>query len=79
MSNTVVQPRLKIYYNDVICPELLKKFSYVNKLQIPRVEKIVLVRARWISDLSLNDAACGMGLHAGANSQSRRGHDCGFR
>lgn len=42
MSNTVVQPRLKIYYNDVICPELLKKFSYVNKLQIPRVEKIVL-------------------------------------
>jgi len=35
-------PRFKKRYNDVIRPELMKKFGYKNKLQVPRVDKIVL-------------------------------------
>lgn len=35
-------PRFKQRYNDVIRPELMKKFGYKNKLQTPRLEKIVL-------------------------------------
>src|ERR1700748_521876 len=35
-------PRLKKRYNDVIRPELMKKFGYKNVLQVPRINKIVL-------------------------------------
>ena len=35
-------PRFKKRYNDVIRPELMKKFGYQNVLQVPRVTKIVL-------------------------------------
>jgi large subunit ribosomal protein L5 len=35
-------PRFKKRYNDVIRPELMKKFGYKNVLQVPRVDKIVL-------------------------------------
>src|SRR6476659_11057998 len=35
-------PRFKTRYNDVIRPELMKKFGYKNVLQVPRVNKIVL-------------------------------------
>ena len=35
-------PRFKKRYNDVIRPELMKKFNYKNALQVPRIEKIVL-------------------------------------
>jgi large subunit ribosomal protein L5 len=35
-------PRFKQRYNDVIRPELMKKFGYTNLLQAPRVNKIVL-------------------------------------
>jgi len=35
-------PRFKKHYLDVVRPELMQKFSYKNKLQAPRIEKIVL-------------------------------------
>ena len=35
-------PRFKKRYNDVIRPELMKKFGYKNVLQVPRINKIVL-------------------------------------
>ena len=35
-------PRFKKRYNDVIRPELMKKFGYTNVLQVPRINKIVL-------------------------------------
>jgi large subunit ribosomal protein L5 len=35
-------PRFKKRYNDVVRPELMKKFGYKNPLQAPRLEKIVL-------------------------------------
>ncbi len=35
-------PRFKKRYNDVIRPELMKKFGYTNLLQVPRINKIVL-------------------------------------
>jgi large subunit ribosomal protein L5 len=35
-------PALKQYYNDVVVPELKKKFGYENVHVIPRIEKIVL-------------------------------------
>jgi large subunit ribosomal protein L5 len=35
-------PRFKKRYNDVIRPELMKKFGYTNMMQVPKVNKIVL-------------------------------------
>ena len=35
-------PRFKKRYNEVIKPELMKKFGYSNMMQVPRVNKIVL-------------------------------------
>jgi large subunit ribosomal protein L5 len=35
-------PRFKKRYNEVIRPELMKKFGYKNMLQVPRVTKVVL-------------------------------------
>ena len=35
-------PRFKKRYFEVVRPELMKKFGYKNKLQAPRIEKIVL-------------------------------------
>lgn len=35
-------PRLQRQYNDAILPEMMKKFGYTNKLQAPRLEKIVI-------------------------------------
>jgi large subunit ribosomal protein L5 len=35
-------PRFKKRYNDVIKPDLMKKFGYKNALQVPRIQKIVL-------------------------------------
>lgn len=34
--------RLKDFYKDTVSPALMEKFSYTNRMQIPRVEKIVL-------------------------------------
>jgi large subunit ribosomal protein L5 len=35
-------PRFKKRYNDVIRPELMKKFGYTNLLQVPKINKVVL-------------------------------------
>jgi large subunit ribosomal protein L5 len=35
-------PRFKQRYNEVIKPELMKKFGYRNAMQVPRVTKVVL-------------------------------------
>jgi len=35
-------PRFKKRYNDVIKPELMKKFGYKNAMQVPKINKIVL-------------------------------------
>jgi large subunit ribosomal protein L5 len=35
-------PRFKQRYNEVIRPELMKKFGYKNMLQVPKIRKIVL-------------------------------------
>ena len=35
-------PRFKKRYNEVIKPELMKKFGYSNMMQVPRINKIVL-------------------------------------
>ena len=35
-------PRFKKRYTDIIRPELMKQFGYKNKLQAPRLDKIVL-------------------------------------
>jgi len=35
-------PRFKQRYNDVIRPELMKKFGYKNAMQVPKINKIVL-------------------------------------
>ena len=36
------KPRMKTHYEQTVREELLKQFSYGNKMQIPRIEKIVL-------------------------------------
>ena len=35
-------PRFKRRYNEVIKPELMKKFGYKNAMQVPRLNKVVL-------------------------------------
>jgi large subunit ribosomal protein L5 len=35
-------PRFKKRYNEVVRPELMKKFGYTNALQVPRINKVVL-------------------------------------
>ena len=35
-------PTLKTKYNDVVVPELIKSQGYKNKMQVPKLEKIVL-------------------------------------
>ena len=35
-------PRFKKHYLDVVRPQLMEKFGYKNRLQAPRIEKIVL-------------------------------------
>ena len=35
-------PKLKTKYNETVLPELMKNFSYQNRYQTPRMEKIVI-------------------------------------
>jgi len=41
-SEKTVKPRLEKHYYEIILPELMKKFGYKNKMQVPRLEKIVI-------------------------------------
>lgn len=51
--------RLKKYYTDTIVNELIEKFSYKNRMMVPRLEKIVLSRGigQAVSDKKLIDQA----------------------
>jgi large subunit ribosomal protein L5 len=42
MTTTTAIPRLKERYRAEIVPELQKEFSYANRMQVPRVEKVTL-------------------------------------
>ena len=35
-------PRLKKHYDEVVKPELIKRFGYKNTMEVPRLDKIVL-------------------------------------
>ena len=37
-----MEPRLKTFYKDNVVPQMMKKFSYKNIMQVPRIERIVL-------------------------------------
>ena len=37
-----MEPRLKTLYKENVVPELIKKFSYKNVMQVPKIERIVL-------------------------------------
>ncbi|MCD6408405.1 50S ribosomal protein L5 [bacterium] len=37
-----MEPRLKTHYKENVIPALMKKFGYKNKLQVPRLVKIVI-------------------------------------
>lgn len=41
-SQEKVVPRLKKLYQEVIIPEMMKKFGYKNMMQVPRIVKIVV-------------------------------------
>jgi len=41
-QSTKMVPRLKQRYRDEIAPALMREFGYVNVMQVPRVEKIVV-------------------------------------
>lgn len=41
-STNKVSPRLEKHYREVVIPELMKKFGYTNRMQVPKLEKIVL-------------------------------------
>ena len=36
------EPRLKKFYREAVADELFKEFNYTSKMQVPRLEKIVV-------------------------------------
>jgi large subunit ribosomal protein L5 len=42
MAEQAYIPRLKQHYNDVLKDALTKQFGYTNKMEVPRLEKVVL-------------------------------------
>ncbi len=42
MAEKSYSPRLKTHYEKVLCDDLVKKFGYKNRMEVPRLEKIVL-------------------------------------
>jgi large subunit ribosomal protein L5 len=42
MTAKKITARLKKYYQDVVRPELGKRFGYQNAMQVPRLEKIII-------------------------------------
>jgi large subunit ribosomal protein L5 len=63
-----VIPRLKSYFDDVVCKKLSDEFGYKNRLQVPVIEKIVLNMGigEGVNDRKKVEAAAGdLGLIAG--------------
>ena len=42
MAKAQYQPRLKTRYDEVIRKELLDQFKYENRMQVPRIDKVVI-------------------------------------
>ena len=42
MAENGYVPRLKEHYNSVVCSSLIEKFSYANRMQTPKLDKIVI-------------------------------------
>ncbi len=42
MAEATYEPRLKKHYMAVVQPKMLEQFGYKNKMQMPRIDKIVL-------------------------------------
>jgi large subunit ribosomal protein L5 len=41
-EESAYQPRLRVRYEKEIAPALMKRFSYTNRMQVPRLKKIVI-------------------------------------
>jgi large subunit ribosomal protein L5 len=68
MAEQAYIPRLKQHYNDVLKDALVKQFGYANKMQVPRLEKVVLNMGvgEGINDSKkVQAAAADLGLIAG--------------
>jgi large subunit ribosomal protein L5 len=68
MAEQAYIPRLKQHYNEVLKEELVKEFGYSNKMEVPRLDKVVLNMGvgEAISDSKKVQAAAGdLGLIAG--------------
>jgi large subunit ribosomal protein L5 len=68
MAEKAYMPRLKQHYNDVLRDALVKEFGYANKMQVPRLDKVVLNMGvgEGISDSKkVQAAAADLGLIAG--------------
>lgn len=44
MATTTYTPRLEKQYQEQVVPNLMKRFSYTSKMQVPKLEKICLNR-----------------------------------
>ena len=67
MAETYI-PRLKQQYNQELRDALVKQFGYKNRMQVPRLDKVVLNMGvgEGVSDSKkVNAAAAGLGLIAG--------------
>ncbi len=42
MAEATYEPRLKKHYTAVVQPKMLEQFGYKNKMQMPRIDKVVL-------------------------------------
>ena len=45
MADTAYTPRLRAEYDKSIRGQLTEKFGYANVMQVPRLEKVVLLEA----------------------------------
>jgi large subunit ribosomal protein L5 len=68
MAEQAYIPRLKQHYRDVLREELVKEFGYANKMEVPRLEKVVLNMGvgEGVGDAKkVNAAAADLGMIAG--------------
>ncbi|HSD92022.1 MAG TPA: 50S ribosomal protein L5 [Methyloceanibacter sp.] len=68
MAEQTYIPRLKQHYDEVLKEALVKQFGYENKMQVPRLDKVVLNMGvgEGVSDSKkVNAAAADLGLIAG--------------
>jgi large subunit ribosomal protein L5 len=74
-KSTAVAPRMKTVYHDNVVPEMLKRFSLKNPMQVPRLKKVVINMG--VNDAkedikSMDHASLELGAIAGQKPQVRR-------